>query len=274
MPATTRPVRAGRTQAERRATSERRLLDAAAKVIAERGTTSVSFADIAREAGCSHGLPGYLFGSKTDLLLALVNDVLGEFHDFLVRPSIGSRRGLPALLGTVKVFLGTLGRPYPYTRALYVMIGEAAGSPPELQAALNAHQESARKMIGRTLRDGIERGHIRPDIDVEAQAVVIFSVVRGVGFQAVMDPNSFDVAAVTAQAVADLERALAADGWVNDDAPVGGSGGGGGGWVNDDAPVGGSGGGGGGDSDGDGDDGAGAPGARTDDQVEAQDHVD
>ena len=71
-------MRSGRTQAERRASSERRLLDAAAKVIAERGTTSVSFADIAREAGCSHGLPGYLFGSKTDLLLALVEDVLAE----------------------------------------------------------------------------------------------------------------------------------------------------------------------------------------------------
>jgi aminoglycoside phosphotransferase (APT) family kinase protein len=40
----------------------------------------VSFADIAREAGCSHGLPGYLFGSKTDLLLALVDDVLREFR--------------------------------------------------------------------------------------------------------------------------------------------------------------------------------------------------
>ncbi|HEY8545332.1 MAG TPA: helix-turn-helix domain-containing protein, partial [Acidimicrobiales bacterium] len=107
MPATTRNVRSGRTQAERRASSERKLLDAAAKVIAERGTSSVSFADIAREAGCSHGLPGYLFGSKTDLLLALVDDVLREFR-VLVEPAVGRQRGLPALLATCRVFLESL----------------------------------------------------------------------------------------------------------------------------------------------------------------------
>ena len=217
MTATTRHVRSGRTQAERRATSERRLLDAAAKVIAERGTTSVSFADIAREAGCSHGLPGYLFGSKTDLLLALIHDVLREFREALVRPAVGDRQGLPALLRTLRVFVESLGRPYPYTRAIYVMIGEAAGAPPELQAALNAHQDGARQMIVDTLHEAIELGQVRPDIDTAAQAVAIFGMLRGIGLQSLMDPGSVDVKAVTAAVLTSTERALAADGWVNDE---------------------------------------------------------
>jgi AcrR family transcriptional regulator len=217
VPATTRNVRSGRTQAERRATSERRLLDAAAKVIAERGTTGVSFADIAREAGCSHGLPGYLFGSKTDLLLALVEDVLREFRVALVRPAVGDRRGLPALLGTQRAFLESLVRPYPYTRAIYVMIGEAAGAPPELQAALNVHQDAVRQMIADLLREGIELGHVRPDVDPAAQAVVVFGALRGIGLQSLMDPASVDVKAVTAEVLASTERALAAEGWVNDE---------------------------------------------------------
>jgi AcrR family transcriptional regulator len=204
-------VRSGRTQAERRATSERRLLDAAAKVIAERGTTGVSFADIAREAGCSHGLPGYLFGSKTDLLLALVDDVLKEFR-IVVGPSVGDDRGLPRLLGTLRVFLESLDRPYPYTRAIYVMIGEAAGAPKELQEALNVHQDSARRMIADTLVEGIELGQVRPDVDPVAQAVVVFGIVRGVGLQSLMDPASVDVEAVTTEVLTSLERALAADG--------------------------------------------------------------
>ena len=211
MPATTRSVRSGRTQAERRASSERRLLDAAAKVIAQRGTTSVSFADIAREAGCSHGLPGYLFGSKTDLLLALVDDVLKEFR-ILADPAVGGGKGLSALLATVRVFLESLDRPYPYTRAIYVMIGEAAGAPPELQKAINAHQDAARQLIVASLTEGIERGEVRPDVDPVAQAVVIFGILRGVGLQSLMDPASVDVEAVTAEVLGSLERALAADG--------------------------------------------------------------
>ena len=217
MTATPRHVRSGRTQAERRATSERRLLDAAAKVIAERGTTGVSFADIAREAGCSHGLPGYLFGSKTELLLALVDDVLREFRGTLVRPAVGDRQGLPALLRTLSVFIESLDRPYPYTRAIYVMIGEAAGAPPELQSALNAHQDAARQMIIDSLHEGIELGQVRPDVDTAAQAVVIFGMLRGIGLQALMGPGSVDVKAVTAVVVTTTERALAAEGWVNDE---------------------------------------------------------
>jgi AcrR family transcriptional regulator len=216
VPATTRNVRSGRTQAERRATSERRLLDAAAKVIAERGTTSVSFADIAREAGCSHGLPGYLFGSKTDLLLALVDDVLREFRVVLVNPAVGENRGLPALLVMLRVFLESLERPWPYTRAVYVMIGEAAGAPPELQAALNIHQDAARQLIVDAIHDGIELGQVRPDADPEAQAVILFGLLRGIGLQSLMDPGSMDVKAVTNEVLALVEHALAVDGWAND----------------------------------------------------------
>lgn len=215
MPATTRNVRSGRTQAERRATSERRLLDAAAKVIAKRGTTSVSFADIAREAGCSHGLPGYLFGSKTDLLLALVDDVLKGFRSILVEPAVGQARGLSALLGTMRVFLESLDRPWPYTRAVYVMIGEAAGAPPELQAALNHHQDAARQLFTDALAEAIEMGEVRPDIDPQAQAVVLFGLLRGIGLQSLMDPEAVDVKAVTTEALTSVERSLAVEGWVN-----------------------------------------------------------
>jgi AcrR family transcriptional regulator len=215
VPATGANVRSGRTQAERRATSERRLLDAAAKVIAQRGTTSVSFADIAKEAGCSHGLPGYLFGSKTDLLLALVDDVLREFRVVLVNPAIGKSKGLTALLGMLRVFLESLERPYPYTRAVYVMIGEAAGAPPELQAALNHHQDAARQLIVDALEEAVEMGEVRPDVDPQAQAVVIFGLLRGIGLQSLMDPASVDVQAVTEEVLASTERALAVEGWVN-----------------------------------------------------------
>jgi AcrR family transcriptional regulator len=203
----------GRTQAERRATSEQKLLEATARVVARRGNTGVSFADIAREAGCSHGLPGYLFGSKTELLLALVEDSLVRFRDELAAPAAGGEQGMAALLGMQRAYLDSLLRPLPYTRALYVMMSETAALPPELQAAIRQHQSLARRLAGDTMREGIALGHIRPDIDPDAQAVLWFGALRGIGQQVLLDPDAIDVPAVTQASIDAMIRSLAVDGW-------------------------------------------------------------
>jgi AcrR family transcriptional regulator len=198
-----------RTQAERRASSERRLLDATALVIAERGTTSVSFADIAKVAGCSHGLPGYLFGSKVDLLLALVEDVLTQLRAWLVDPVVARQRGLSATLGVLRTFLGTLADPTPHTRAMYVMLGEAPGAPPDLRRALQEYQEGVRRLFRQLLTEGIAGGEIRADVDPDAQAVVLLGLARGIGQQLVLDPDAVSLEAVTSEVMATVARALA-----------------------------------------------------------------
>jgi AcrR family transcriptional regulator len=225
VPARTPSPRQGRTQAERRATSEQRLLNATARVIAQRGTTSVSFADIAKVAGCSHGLPGYLFGSKTDLLLALVQDVLERFRTDLVAPAVGDDRGLPALLGMQRAFLESLARPLPYTRAIYVMMSETPALAPELQAAIRGHQEGARRMARDRMVEGIERGEIRSDIDPDAQAALWFGTMRGIGQQVLLDPDAIDVRAVTEEAIEAMTRTLASEGWVEAGTRAGSNGG-------------------------------------------------
>jgi AcrR family transcriptional regulator len=204
----------GRTQAERRASSERKLLDAAARLIAERGTSSVSFADIAKAAGCSHGLPGYLFGSKTELLLALVDDVLVVLRTEMFEPAIGEERGLLAIREALRVFVESLARPTRYTRAMYVLFGEAAGSPPELRNALAGYQNDLRRIFRHMVVQGIERGEIRPDLDPEVQSVWILGVARGIGQQAVLDPTTLDIPAVAVAVAEMVTRALAVDGWV------------------------------------------------------------
>jgi AcrR family transcriptional regulator len=203
--------RPARTQAERRAASERRLLDAAATVIAERGTTSVSFAAIAEAAGCSHGLPGYLFGSKTGMLLALLQTALDRFRDEVVPAEVRGRGGLEAVLGVLRAFLDSLDRPLPYTRAIQVMIGEASGSAPELRDALNAHHATARGWLRDALIDGIERGEVRPGVDAGATATVLLGTLRGITTQVLLDPGAVDVAAVTAEVLDVTRRSLAVD---------------------------------------------------------------
>lgn len=191
---------ARRTQAERRASSERRLLNAAAKLIGERGTTAVSFADIAREAGCSHGLPSYLFGSKTNLMLALVDNTLDLFRRQVLEPAVtdaGGEPGLDAVLSAIGAFLRSLRDPWAHTRALYVLIGEWQGAPDELKTALAEHHEAARELIRTSIQASQERGEVRADADADAAAVAILGALRGIGLQALMEPSAIDVDAVT-----------------------------------------------------------------------------
>ena len=203
-----------RTQAERRASSERRLLDATAKVIAERGTSSVSFADIAKEAGCSHGLPGYLFGSKVDLLLALVDDVLTTLRAQMVDPVRSQEQGIQVTLSALRAFLTSLAHPTRYTRAMYVLLGEAPGAPPELRQALQTYQEGVRQLFREGLVEGMERGEIRPDVDPDAQAALLLGLARGIGQQVVLDPGAIDLDAVVVEVATSVTRALATESWM------------------------------------------------------------
>ena len=65
-----------RTQQQRREETERRLVDAATSLFAERGSRSVSLADVGRLAGYSSGIVSHHFGSKQRLLAAVVQHCL------------------------------------------------------------------------------------------------------------------------------------------------------------------------------------------------------
>ncbi len=72
--APTGPVRR-RTQAERSEETKRRLLDAAAKVLSERGYAGLRTAEISRVAGVSRGAQLHHFPSKDELVLATLRDI-------------------------------------------------------------------------------------------------------------------------------------------------------------------------------------------------------
>lgn len=207
----TRGRRTHRTQAERRAASERRLLRVTAELIAQRGTSAVSFGDIAKAAGCSHGLPSYLFGTKAGLLQALLNDFIRRFRDQALEPAIRGATGLESVLIMVRVFLESLDRPWPETRAIYVLQGEALGAGAELQETLADYNTTLRSMIETAIAEGIADGHIRQTVRPDAEAVLLLGLLRGVGHQYVTDPFAIDLGTLTVEALGSVTRWLAVD---------------------------------------------------------------
>jgi len=68
-PAITKPVR--RSQAERRAETRRRVIDATTMCLYRVGYSAVSFSMVAEEAGVSRGIITYHFATKADLMVAV-----------------------------------------------------------------------------------------------------------------------------------------------------------------------------------------------------------
>jgi AcrR family transcriptional regulator len=67
-----------RTQEERREEAEQRILDAATRLIADKGLDGFTLADVGEAAGFSRGLPAHYFKSKDGLLAAVVRRLLEE----------------------------------------------------------------------------------------------------------------------------------------------------------------------------------------------------
>jgi len=125
------PVR--RTQAQRTALSERRMLRAAVRLIAKQGYSKTTLADIGTAAGYSRGLVGHRFGSKHGLLRRLLEHVGGRFVTDQLSPALEGRVGLDALEVMADTYLNELVVREERLHALYVLMGEALGPVPEIR---------------------------------------------------------------------------------------------------------------------------------------------
>jgi AcrR family transcriptional regulator len=195
-----------RSRADQRDEAERRILEAAVRLVAERGVERITLADVGEAAGYSRGLPAHYFGSKAGLIVALANRLVGAFGRSLERVE-NHPPGLERLLGTVAFYLDTAPRDPIHTRALFVLLGEGLSNPllAEPLAALNAR--SARGFEA-TIAAGVAAGEIRADVDPAAEAVLILAALRGVVSQWLVAPGAVDLAATRDAFVQTLKRSL------------------------------------------------------------------
>jgi AcrR family transcriptional regulator len=99
-----------------------RLVTAALKLFSERAYDSVFIDDIADEAGVAHGLVSYYFGSKRNLYVAALEQVLTDLQSF-TRPD-------PADGDVAGQIRGIIGRHFEYFRThTQVLLGLLRASP-------------------------------------------------------------------------------------------------------------------------------------------------
>jgi AcrR family transcriptional regulator len=196
-------------QAERRALSERRLLDAATQLIAEQGFSRTTLAQIGEKAGYSRGLVNERFGSKGELVRVLAEEFQRSFAHDRLQPALAGLRGIDALLVTIDTYLDNVVRSGSLGRAYYELLGESISLVPEIHATFIAADRALREGIERTLRSAARAGDLPRDVDPRALSVVVVGLLRGIVLQWLLDPSGFAIDAVRAEIRGTLERSFA-----------------------------------------------------------------
>jgi AcrR family transcriptional regulator len=183
----TKPAR--RTHAQRREEAERRLLDAALAIVAQRGSVRMTLAEVGEAAGYSRGLAAHRFGNKAGLVQALAGYIGEQFGQQRARgPAL--QPGLAAILGNIRFYFGRRGGAWLSSRALLVMMNESCiEAQPELRPVVAAYNRSALAWFEQHIATGIARGEIAPHNDPAITAVILLGAMRGVMLQWLVDPK-------------------------------------------------------------------------------------
>jgi AcrR family transcriptional regulator len=182
-----------RTQQERRATTERRVLDAAIELIARNGSRAVSLAEVGRLAGYSRGIVHHHFGSRAQLLDAVVRDA----QQFDV-PDVGET-GLQRVTAVVSTYVATLHERGDAGRAFLLLWAEAVGSDPVLAPLFAERDAWFRGLLADHLRGGIADGSVRDGLDPDAIALTLVGMVRGIAMQLMSSASDTRVDRLAAQ---------------------------------------------------------------------------
>ncbi|KKX58838.1 TetR/AcrR family transcriptional regulator [Pseudomonas putida] len=205
---TTRPT-SRRTQLERRAEAEQRLLVAARQIVARKGWVGMTLSEVGEEAGYSRGLATHHFGNKAGLLRALAGFVNATFMELVQARSPQWRPGMDALKGFVSVYLARPDGDWVNTRALLALMSEAVTQDSETVQVLAEYNLSVQKHLARYISEGIDNGEIRSNVDPMTGALLFLGTLRGMMLQVLLNPASIDLELLHTQMLAFIENALA-----------------------------------------------------------------
>jgi AcrR family transcriptional regulator len=171
--------------------STKRLIEAAARLIAANGYDRTTVAEIGREAGYSHGLVSQRFGSKEGLLWALIEQWTVVWSEERLRPAIGASTGADALVVMLDAVRQSIRNRPERMRALYALMFEAFKPIPGLHDQVVGVHSGLRRQVERHVRAAASTD-VLPAADPEVAGRLFVAVLRGAAYQWLLDPE-FDI---------------------------------------------------------------------------------
>jgi len=196
------------TQAERRETAERAILEAATNIVAERGLEELTLNEAGEAAGYSRALPGHYFKTKSALLLAVADHIMAGYNDRIGRAKLADH-GLERLCSLLEFCANDAVKNPTAVRAYQTIIAGGLNRP-ELRATVERMTRQGIDDITGLVREGQDRAEIRQDVRPEVEASIILASLRGVLFQWLISPDHVSLSRMRDSLVTNVRNMLKA----------------------------------------------------------------
>ncbi|MDT5013653.1 MAG: hypothetical protein QOH57_5270 [Mycobacterium sp.] len=180
----------GLTQPQRVEISNRRLVEAAVELVAEKGWEATTAAEIGRRAGYSRAMVHARYGSKDAILQAFFT------HEYVQRLSPSPEpdaSGLDEALAHFDRIQEICAEAPDFLMAMFAMTFEAVKTTSPVRPILREWLTRGVENVEAGLRKGIRDGSVRPDVDVDRAVNDISAGVFGVAFQWIALSERFDL---------------------------------------------------------------------------------
>lgn len=178
----------GRRQEERTALSEQLMTDAAVSLLVERGIAGMTLASIGERSGYSRGLVTHRFGSKAGLLAHVHDSVAAEWLR-RVQAVVGNATGIEALQRVTDALYGFIVEEPEELRAMYLLRYASIDPSAEYRANVARLNRAHIRALGGWIEEGQAIGEITPDIDPKLAAELFASVVDGLLYRWLVNPD-------------------------------------------------------------------------------------
>ena len=183
-----------RTKEEAAETREA-LLKAALTVFGKKGFASTTLQDVAKEAGVTRGAIYWHFGGKAELYNALMDEYSARAGQ-IVEAAAAEGGSLVDILRRIFVRLLVAVEGDPNLRAVMELNLFKTERTAELRETQQQQLESGRALlagIAEAMRQGIESGELRPDIDPVEMGRGFIALQNGLIHLWLFDPKSFSL---------------------------------------------------------------------------------
>jgi AcrR family transcriptional regulator len=166
------------------------LLEAARRLILEKGFTATTARDLVSESGTNLGSIGYHFGSREALLSQALEELFDEWAELLAGAAFsdGDAPPLERLAAAWKATLDTLGEHHALIRAFVEALAHAERSP-EFREQLRDHYRRTQSTVAQLIEAALGPDAKADGADPKLIALFVIAVFDGLAIQSRIAPE-------------------------------------------------------------------------------------
>jgi AcrR family transcriptional regulator len=199
---------APRTQAERTALAETRMVEAAIELLNTVGIQGTTLIAIGEKSGYSRGLVSHHFGTKAGLFRTVLKRITAVWTEELMS-NLGDKTGVEAFTTAIDTHLAHVLRHPDFIRAMNILWGGAIDPSSEFKPNVAEFMRIQRESVAAWVKGGQERGQINERIDADRIAEQYYGGLIGINSQWLVSPD-FDLAAAYEDFKKSMVRLLSA----------------------------------------------------------------